>query len=68
VVQGNVILHDVGNSLVYSDKQLVTAIGIRDMVIVDSGDAVLVVPRSRSQEVKTIVNELKRRGLDDYLS
>ncbi len=67
VVQGNALLHDVENSLIYSESHLIAAVGIRDMVIVDSGDAVLVIPRSRSQEVKTIVNALKQRGLNDYL-
>ena len=60
---------DIGSEgcLIYSRDRLVSTIGLRDLVIVDTGDAVLVCPKDRAQDVKTIVDELKRRGLERYL-
>ena len=46
---------------------LVAAVGIEDMVIVAEGDAVLVCPRNRLDEVKQVVEKIKERGLAEYL-
>ena len=47
--------------------RLVVALGVHDLVIVDTPDALLVCGRDRAQDVKAIVDELKRRGDDRYL-
>ncbi len=60
VTFGNVILSDCGGTLVRSDKGVVAVVGMRDVVVVRSGDAVLVCPRSRSEEVKRIAEEVRR--------
>ena len=67
--QGNTLLGagqqvalDTHNSLVYSEGRLVATIGLNDMIVVDTGDAVLVLPRSRAQEVSALVKELRARG------
>jgi len=60
VTLGDVILHDVENSYIRSEKRLISAVGVRDLVIVETDDAILVAPRDRAQEVKAIVNELDR--------
>jgi mannose-1-phosphate guanylyltransferase/mannose-6-phosphate isomerase len=60
VATGDVVLHDVEGSYVRSESRLVSAIGVRDLVIVETRDAVLVAPRERAQEVKEIVAELDR--------
>jgi mannose-1-phosphate guanylyltransferase/mannose-6-phosphate isomerase len=44
---------------VHSDGRLTTLVGVRDLVVVSTSDAVMVVPRSRSQEVKELVAKLK---------
>jgi mannose-1-phosphate guanylyltransferase/mannose-6-phosphate isomerase len=64
VVSGDVLLEDVENCLIRSEDTLVAAIGLRDTLVVETGDAVLVAPMDRSQDVKKIVNRLKkeRRG------
>jgi mannose-1-phosphate guanylyltransferase/mannose-6-phosphate isomerase len=62
VVHGDVILEDTHNSYVYSESRLVAAVGVRDHIIVETKDAVLVVPRAAAQEVKTLVNHLKAQG------
>jgi mannose-1-phosphate guanylyltransferase len=48
-------------------QRLMVALGVDDLCIVETDDALLVLPRSRSQDVRAIVDELKRRGHDDKL-
>jgi mannose-1-phosphate guanylyltransferase / mannose-6-phosphate isomerase len=61
-VRGDAILEDTQNCYVHSDKSLIATIGVRDLVIVDTPDALLVADRSRSEEVSTIVKKLKAQG------
>lgn len=72
--EGNVVLGDgkhlgldTSNSLVYSADRLVATIGLEGIIIVDAGDALLVLPKSRAQEVNALVRELRARGLEQYL-
>lgn len=60
-VQGQAVLVDSKNTFVQSDQRLVAAVGVDDLVIVDTGDAVLVAQRGRAQEVKSVVEELTRQ-------
>jgi mannose-1-phosphate guanylyltransferase/mannose-6-phosphate isomerase len=62
VVQGDVLLHDVENAYVRSESRLVAAVGVRDLVVVETADALLVAPRDRAQDVKEIVAQLDRAG------
>jgi mannose-1-phosphate guanylyltransferase/mannose-6-phosphate isomerase len=62
VCHGDVVLRDVENSYVRSETRLVSAIGVRDLVIVETTDAVMVSPLERAQEVKEIVAELDQAG------
>jgi mannose-1-phosphate guanylyltransferase/mannose-6-phosphate isomerase len=59
---GDALLHECENSLVHATSRLVGAIGLQDVVIVETPDAVMVAPRSRSQEVKHIVGQLQSSG------
>jgi mannose-1-phosphate guanylyltransferase/mannose-6-phosphate isomerase len=59
VVHGPVVTMDATGNLVHSDGRLVTAVGVNDLVIVSTSDAVMVVPRARSQEVRELVAKLK---------
>ena len=59
VVHGPAVTMDASGCVLHSDGQLVTAIGIKDLVVVSTSDAVMVVPRARSQEVKELVAKLK---------
>lgn len=56
---GDVMLEDSDNTLVHSESRLVAALGLRDVVVVETKDAVLVADRHRAQEVKRIVARLK---------
>ena len=66
-VEGEAVLVDTTGSLVFGDRRLVAGIGLRDMIIVDADDAVLVVPRSRAQDVRKVVEALKRARKTRYL-
>jgi mannose-1-phosphate guanylyltransferase len=66
--KGDVILHESsGVVVVPRSGRLVAAVGLRDMIVVDTDDAVLVCPRERAQQVKAVVSALKERGATDYL-
>jgi mannose-1-phosphate guanylyltransferase/mannose-6-phosphate isomerase len=58
-VVGEAVLVDVSNTYIQTDGRLVAAIGVDNVVIVDTPDALLVADRSRSQDVKKVVEQLK---------
>ncbi len=55
------------NNLIYSGNRLIAIAGVDDLVIVDSKDITLIVPRSKSQDVKKIVEKLKEEKKEQYL-
>jgi mannose-1-phosphate guanylyltransferase len=55
------------DSVVFSDERLVAAVGVPGVVVVDTPDALLVLARDRSEEVRAVVRELRRRGRTDLL-
>ncbi len=59
IVHGPVTTMDSSGCVLHSDGQLIAALGVKDFVIVSTSDAVMVVPRARSQEVKQLVDKLK---------
>lgn len=59
VVLGDAFIRNCSNSLVHSDGRLVAAIGLDDVVIIDSDDALLVVNKNKTQDVKHVVDWLK---------
>ncbi|MDY7089442.1 MAG: sugar phosphate nucleotidyltransferase [Actinomycetota bacterium] len=66
--KAGVLLRDTeGLVVVPTEGRLVAAMGVRDLVIVDTPDAVLVIPRERAQEVKSLVDELKELGQHGYV-
>lgn len=67
VTEGDVILSDTGNSLVSAHHRLVTAVGCRDLVIVETADAVLVADKQHVQDVKNTVAELKANKREESL-
>ena len=60
-VVGEAVLVDVSNTYIQTDGRLVAAVGLDNVVIVDTPDALLVADRSRSQDVKKVVEQLKLR-------
>jgi mannose-1-phosphate guanylyltransferase/mannose-6-phosphate isomerase len=59
VVQGTAVSVDSHGCVIHAGDRLVTAIGLNDLVVVSTPDAVMVVPRKRSQEVRDLVARLK---------
>ncbi|HER63379.1 MAG TPA: mannose-1-phosphate guanylyltransferase/mannose-6-phosphate isomerase, partial [Desulfobacteraceae bacterium] len=66
VVSGDVVMEDVENSLIRAGDTLVAAVGLRDTLVVETADAVLVAPISRAQDVKKIVEKLKKQGRNEF--
>lgn len=68
VRRGLTLTHDTRDSLVWgTGKRLIATLGLRDMIIVDTGDATLICPKERSAEVKDLVTLLKEHRLDRFL-
>jgi mannose-1-phosphate guanylyltransferase len=65
--EGTVILQDTARSFARStDGRLLVLVGMRDTVVVDTGDAVLVCHREKAQQVKDVVDYLGLHGMDEY--
>ena len=62
VSRGDVICEDSQGCYLYSESRLVSAVGLKDHVVVETKDAVLVAPRNRVQDVKKLVFKLKEQG------
>jgi mannose-1-phosphate guanylyltransferase / mannose-6-phosphate isomerase len=62
VSRGDVICEDSEGCYLYAESRLVCVVGLKDHVVVETKDAVLVAPRSRVQDVKKLVFKLKERG------
>ncbi len=67
VIAGNVVDVESRDSIIYASNRLVATAGLNDMVVVDTEDATLVCHKDRAQDVKKIVEELKRRGAEEHL-
>lgn len=65
LVHGDALVIDSKDCVVRSEGRLIAAVGLEDVVIVDSGDAILVVSREKVQDVRKVVSELKARGRKD---
>ena len=64
---GETLCEDSRNCIVYGTDKLVATVGLEDMIVVQTNDAVLVCPRERAQEVKTVVDRLTEQGRERYL-
>jgi mannose-1-phosphate guanylyltransferase/mannose-6-phosphate isomerase len=67
VTLGDVITEQTRNSFVFSQNRLVATVGVDDLVVVETSDAVLVADKSKAEEVKRVVEQLKQRGRSEYL-
>ena len=66
VTSGDVMTLDVHNSYIRGDGNLIAAIGVRDLVVVATGDVVLVVPKGRDQDVKKLVEQIEKAGRTEH--
>jgi mannose-1-phosphate guanylyltransferase len=64
---GGHVAIDSSDCLIYGDKRMVATVGVRNLVIVSTPDAILVCDRERCQDVKKVVEQLGSAGLTEYL-
>jgi len=67
IKRGDNITINTSNSIIYSDDKLITTIGINDLIVVSTNDAVMVCRKDRAQDVKEIVNQLKENNRHEYI-
>jgi mannose-1-phosphate guanylyltransferase/mannose-6-phosphate isomerase len=63
---GDVLSHNSSNTLVHATNRLVTLVGVQDLIVVETADAVLVASKANSQEVKFIVNQLTTQKREEH--
>lgn len=66
VIQSEVCLHNASNSFFYSDDRLIAAVGIDNLIIVDTADALLVADKRNSQQIREIYQSLKHQNHDAH--
>ena len=68
VTQGDVVAIDSEDSMLISQQRLIAAVGLKDTVVVETADAILVAHRDQVQNVKQVVEWIKSEGRDEHLS
>ncbi len=58
---------DTKNSIIYGEDRLIATIGLENFIIADTDDALLICPKGKAQEVKSLVSRLKSRHMDEYI-
>jgi mannose-1-phosphate guanylyltransferase len=67
-VSGSVFTKDIRNCYISGQKEkIIAAIGCEDLIVIDTADALLICRAERSQEVKEVVDHLRRKQMNDYL-
>lgn len=61
-IEGETMLHDVSNCYIQSNERIVGAVGVNNLIIIDTPDAILVADRNRAQDVKHLYTSLKAEG------
>lgn len=67
-LHGNVIALECRNSLIRAEKRLVAAVGVEDLCIVETADALLVARRDKTQKVREVVDILQQRGASEHVT
>ncbi len=67
VVVGDHVTVNTTSSLLYSPSRMIAAVGVENLIVVDAGDAILICPRDQAQEVKHVVETLRKKNQSRYL-
>lgn len=67
IIKGEQVNIDTKNSICYAEKRLIATVGVENMIVVETEDAVLVCRKDQAQKVKEVVDLLKERGMEQYL-
>lgn len=68
VIQGDVVALDSENSMLFSQQRLIAAVGLKDIVVIETADAILVADRDKVQDVKRVVEWIKSEGREEHLN
>jgi len=63
----DIVQVDSGENYVHAPNKLVAMVGVKNLIVVDTGDAILICRKNKSQDVKEIVEQLKKTGMDEYI-
>ncbi len=66
-LRGKVILKDASRNYIDAGDKVVAAVGVEDLIIITTDDAILVCKKGRSQDVKEVVDYIRRKQMNDYL-
>lgn len=67
ITKGDYIDIETRNSIIYSNGRFIAAVGLEDMIVVETSDALLVCPKKKAQDVKKVVEELRKMGREELL-
>jgi mannose-1-phosphate guanylyltransferase len=66
-IKGNVITVNTKNSYIHADDKLVAVVGVEDLIVINTPDALLICKKGESQNVKEVVDHLRRKQMNEYL-
>ena len=67
VVAGNFVGIDTHNSLIQGTDRLIATVGLDNMIVVDTGDVIMICPKGRSQDIKKLLDEIEAQGQTEFL-
>ncbi len=67
IKRGDTVTINTNNSVVYSEDKLIATVGVKDVIVVSTKDAVMVCNKENAQDVKLIVEKLKQDNKNEYL-
>ena len=67
VAKGDVFMLDTEDSLIFSNQRHIASIGLKNAIVVETADAILVADKNKAQDVKQVVNRLKDHDREEYL-
>jgi mannose-1-phosphate guanylyltransferase / mannose-6-phosphate isomerase len=65
-LHGDVLTHDTNGCFLYSDNRLIATVGLKDHIVIETKDAVMVAPKDRVQDVKKLVEQIKANGRSEH--
>ena len=67
VVNGNVISIDTKNSIIHGNEKLIATVGLKDIIIIDTEDALLICDKDSTQDIKKVIENLKICNRNEYI-
>ena len=67
-IEGDVVVEETNNCFIRSERGLIATIGCEDMIIIDSDDAILIADKNKTQDIKKIVNQLKKNDRNERIT